>query len=280
MNIKKNGIDVSEWQGHIDWEKVKSNIDFAIIRLGYGQDTLDSQATRNISECNRLSIPYGVYWFSYAYTVERVQNEARNAVHRLRELGGEPAHGVWFDWEYDSRNHAAKLGYTISNELLREMAEVFCSIVSVAGYQAGIYANKDFVCNYYGEDFCKAYPLWYAWLDESCDREPSMWQYSWSGRIAGIQGNVDMNYLCEKAEEENKEGFTMEFSLICKGDCGDNVKAVQHLLIANGYSCGTTGADGIYGDKTENAVLLYQEDNGLIADAIVGPKTIGSLLGY
>ena len=60
MNIKKNGIDVSEWQGHIDWEKVKPHIDFAVIRLGYGQNTLDSEARRNISECNRLGIPYGV----------------------------------------------------------------------------------------------------------------------------------------------------------------------------------------------------------------------------
>ena len=72
----------------------------------------------------------------------------------------------------------------------------------------------------------------------------------------------------------------MEVSLIRKGMRGDNVKAVQHLLIANGYDCGATGADGIYGDKTENAVLLYQEDHGLTADAVIGPKTLGSLLGY
>ena len=72
-----NGIDVSTWQGKIDWEKAKAEIDFVILRLGYGQKSLDGQAKRNLSELNRLGIPYGVYWLSYAYTVEMAKNEAK-----------------------------------------------------------------------------------------------------------------------------------------------------------------------------------------------------------
>ena len=63
------GIDVSEHQGTIDWNQVKGNIDFAILRAGYGNNNIDKQFIRNICECNRLGIPVGIYWFSYAYTI-------------------------------------------------------------------------------------------------------------------------------------------------------------------------------------------------------------------
>lgn len=191
---KRIGIDVSEWQGKIDWEKVKSNIDFAIIRLGYGQNTLDAQARRNIAECNRLGIPYGVYWFSYAYSVERAKNEARNAIARLKELAGKLDYPFWFDWEYDSRNHAAKLGYTISNQLLRDMAWAFCSIIEEAGYYAGIYANHDYVHNYYGEDIFRRFDLWYAYLDTACDRNVNLHQFAIDHHVDGINGDVDVNW--------------------------------------------------------------------------------------
>lgn len=194
MSYKTIGIDVSEWQGRIDWEKVKPHIDFAIIRLGYGQNTLDVQAKRNISECNRLGIPYGVYWFSYAYNVERAKNEARNALKRLEELGGKLDYPFWFDWEYDSRNHAAKLGYTVSNQLLRDMATAFCTIIEEAGHYAGIYANYDYVHNYYGEKIFQRFDLWYAYLDTESDRTVNLHQFAFDYRVDGIDGNVDVNW--------------------------------------------------------------------------------------
>ena len=194
MSYKRIGIDVSEWQGRIDWEKVKPNIDFACIRLGYGQNTLDSEARRNISECNRLGIPYGVYWFSYAYNVDRAKNEARNAIVRLQELGGKLDYPFWFDWEYDSRNHAAKLGYTVSNQLLRDMATAFCTIIEEAGYYAGIYANQDYVHNHYGEEIFRRFDLWYAYLHEACDRTVNIWQFSFKHQVDGINGDVDVNW--------------------------------------------------------------------------------------
>ena len=193
MQCKKLGIDVSEWQGKIDWEKVRPNIDFAVIRLGYGQNILDGQARRNISECNRLGIPYGVYWFSYAYNVDRAKNEARNAIARLKELGGKLDYPFWFDWEYDSRNHAAKLGYTISNQLLRDMAWAFCSIIEAAGHYAGIYANRDYIHNHYGEEIFQRFDLWYAYLRDEADRNVNLHQFAFDYQIDGINGNVDVN---------------------------------------------------------------------------------------
>lgn len=194
MSNKTIGIDVSAWQGKIDWEKVKPHVDFAIIRLGYGQNTLDSQVKRNISECNRLGIPYGVYWFSYAYNVDRAKNEARNAIAHLKELGAKLDYPFWFDWEYDSRSHAEKLGYTVSNQLLRDMAAAFCTIVEEAGYYAGIYANRDYVHNHYGEEIFQRFDLWYAYLDTESDRDVNLHQFAFDYHIDGISGDVDVNW--------------------------------------------------------------------------------------
>lgn len=200
MSNTKNGIDVSEWQKEIDWEKVKPQIDFAIIRLGLGQTQADAFARQNISECNRLGIPYGLYWFSYAYNVDRAANEAKRALALMEEYGAKPAFGVWFDWEYDSRNNAAKQGIPVSNDLLRTMAATFCDAVRPAGYEAGIYANADYAKNCYGEAFIGTYPLWYAYLAEEPGRDVRLHQYSWSGKIDGISGNVDLDTWYEPVE--------------------------------------------------------------------------------
>lgn len=189
----KNGIDVSKWQGKIDWEKAKSEIDFAILRLGFGQKTVDVQAKRNISELNRLGIPYGVYWFSYAYTVEMARNEAKSAIAYLKELGAKLSYPVYFDWEYDSRKTAAKNGVNVSKTLLCNMATAFCEEVKAAGYYPGIYANPDYIDNHFGEAIFEKYDLWLAHYTANTSRVANIWQYSSVGSVSGIDGNVDMN---------------------------------------------------------------------------------------
>ena len=189
----RNGIDVSAWQANVNWEKAKTEIDFVIVRLGYGTNTLDKYAKRNISELNRLGIPYGVYWFSYAYTVEMARTEAKSAVAHLKELGAKLSYPVYFDWEYDSRNRAGKNGVTVSNDLLRNMATAFCEEVKSAGYYAGIYANPDYIKNHFGADIFKQYDLWLAHYVNSTSYQANVWQYSNTGKVAGINGNVDMN---------------------------------------------------------------------------------------
>ncbi len=188
-----NGIDVSKWQGKIDWEKAKSSIDFAIIRLGFGADYLDEYAKRNISELNRLGIPYGVYWFSYAWTVGMAKAEAKKAIAFLKQLNAKLSYPVYFDWEYDSRKRAAKNGVNVNNELLRNMATAFCEEVEAAGYYAGIYANPDYIQNYFGEEIFKRFDLWLAHVVKTQSRDVHMWQYSFTGRIPGISGDVDLN---------------------------------------------------------------------------------------
>ncbi len=193
------GIDVSEHQGIINWEEVKGNIDFAMLRAGYGRNNIDKQFIRNIQECNRLNIPVGIYWFSYAWSIEMARNEAKYALEAIKPYKVD--YPISFDLEYDTLNYAKKNGVTINKRLATDMINAFCSTIEQAGFKAMNYANPDFVNNkFYNNEV--NYPLWLAWYGVSEDKakayNPSMWQYSESGSISGISINsVDMNYCYE-----------------------------------------------------------------------------------
>lgn len=224
------GIDVSEHQGRIDWERVKGNIDFAILRAGYGRNNIDKQFIRNIEECNRLCIPVGIYWFSYAWNEEMAKNEARYVLEAIK--GYRVDYPISYDLEYDTLNYAKKNGVTIGKRLATDMINAFCSTIEQVGYKAMNYANPDFINNkFYNNEV--NYPLWLAWYSVSEDRakayNPSMWQYSESGSIPGIGTNsVDMNY-CYK--DFLKKDFTLENATTCNVDTELNIRAK-----------GTTGA--------------------------------------
>ena len=130
------GIDVSHHNETIDWEKVKADgIEFAIIRCGYGDNVTsqdDRQWARNVSECERLGIPYGVYIYSYADSVQHARSEAEHVI-RLLE-GHSPSYPVYLDMEDDST-----VGTSAS--LKGQIAQAFCDTVSSAGYRVGSYAN-------------------------------------------------------------------------------------------------------------------------------------------
>lgn len=184
------GIDVSSWQGDIKWNIVNNNISFAIIRAGYGNNNIDSKAVKNVQGCEDNNIPYGLYWFSYAYTPEMARKEARYLLEFVK--GHTPLFPLYFDFEYDSVKYAKKKGVTVTNKLLCDMATAFCEELENAGYYAGIYANNDYVKNMYGEEIFKKYDLWYAnWGVSEPGRSVNMWQSSNVGTVNGISGNVD-----------------------------------------------------------------------------------------
>lgn len=214
------GIDVSTWQGQIDWEKAKADIDFAIVRIGFGTGTRDNTAKRNIQELNRLGIPYGVYYFSYAYTEEMARKEAKNTIAYLKEFGAEPSYPVYFDWEGDSRDYAKKQGVTVSNDLLRKMTVAFCDEIKAAGYYPGIYTNPSYIKNYYGTEIFKTYDLWLAHWATKPAYDANVWQYSDQGTVAGINGRVDMNNcyvdypaIINGAQNEEEETTDAKFSV-------------------------------------------------------------------
>lgn len=218
------GIDVSEHQGRINWEQVKDHVDFVMLRAGYGRNNIDKQFIRNISECNRLGIKVGIYWFSYAWNEEMAKNEAKYVLEAIK--GYRVDYPISYDIEYDTLNYAKKNGVTIGKRLATDMINAFCSTIEQAGYKAMNYANPDFINNkFYNNEV--NYPLWLAWYGVSEDKakayNPSMWQYSESGSIPGIGTNsVDMNYCYE---DFLKEDFTLENATTCNVDTELNIRA-------------------------------------------------------
>ena len=188
------GIDVSQWQGVIDWEKVKSHIDFAIIRLGWisnkNQHTLDSKFERNYSECKRLGIPVGVYVYNYAQTTELAKSGAEWTVNKLQGKSLELP--VYIDME-------DKSGTKLGKDLNTNICITFNRIIEGAGLWAGVYANLNWFENYLNKDEIKRrYTTWIAHYGVDQNKykgQYDMLQYSSSGAVNGIAGNVDMNIL-------------------------------------------------------------------------------------
>ena len=189
------GIDVSEHQGRIDWNAVKaSGIDFAILRVGFGAPSwggrVDYQFNRNISECERLGIPYGVYIYSYAFDNQQAADEASMVINCLS--GHNPRLPVYYDLEDNS---------IIANGRqtgIASRAQVFCNRISAAGYEPGIYANLNWFNNILTDSVFKSssWDHWIAQYNSQCDYTGnySFWQYKSNGKVPGINGNVDMNY--------------------------------------------------------------------------------------
>ena len=192
-----SGIDVSQHNGNIEWEKVReSGIDFAIIRCGYGRDRVsqdDSKFERNVKECERLGIPYGVYLYSYAGDAEGATSEAEHAMRLIRNTGANPSLGVWIDIE-DADGYKNRNG--ISYDTSEIVANTFCNILRNNGYRAGIYASLYWFRDYLNSDSLSIYEKWVAQWNSRCTYEKNylIWQYSSSGSVNGIIGNVDMDY--------------------------------------------------------------------------------------
>ena len=187
----KWGIDVSHHQGTIDWQAVKNaGIDFAIVRLGYGDDLTnqdDRQWHANVAACERLGIPYGVYLYSYAVTSEMAASEAAHALRLLQ--GHRPQLPVYYDLEENRQ-------LVVGNSGLAELARIFCTTMEAAGYKAGVYASLNWWQYYLTDPIFENWSRWVAEWRSSCSYTGryEMWQYTDNGRIAGISGAVDMNY--------------------------------------------------------------------------------------
>ena len=207
------GIDVSEHNGTINWQSVKdAGIDFAILRVGFAGDTsggrLDNYFKRNVSECERLGIPYGVYLYSYARNEDEAQAEARLMLSALK--GHSPTLPVYYDLEEQKTNADGSPKWTPFNDpsKLASIAKTFCGQIAAAGYKPGIYANVNWFKNYL-TDPCFLSSGWSIWTaqswyggryDECLGLTPEApakydcWQYSFRGSVPGVSGDVDVNY--------------------------------------------------------------------------------------
>jgi len=185
------GIDVSNHQGTVDWNKVKAaGIDFAILKVGPVYGKPDGSFERNAVECERLGIPYGVYYYSYARSVEDANKEADRT---LAWLGGHhPSLPVYYDLE----DSYILQDPDFSKDKLTQIAQAFCNRMEAVGFKSGIYANLNWLNNYLNSPSLSGYDHWVAQYNWRCDYAGSysFWQYSSSGNVPGVNGRCDMNY--------------------------------------------------------------------------------------
>ena len=274
-SVTYNGFDVSYHQGTVDWDAVKnSGIDFVMIRCGIGSEydgvgenkQDDAQWYRNVSECERLGIPYGVYLYSYAENTDMAASEARHTLSLLS--GHNPTLPVFLDIE-----HTRDGKPIASNSTYGDIAQTWCNMVSNAGYRVGIYSYYYFFQNYL-TDSRFSNSGWYKWMADyrsgvsydgsSCN----MWQYSNKGTVPGVNANVDLNYWF--GEFPNNGGNNNNYT-------GWRSENGRDYWYENGVKQGTTGRGKEIYDSGSNAWYwldanqggakavnkdVYQESNG------------------
>lgn len=194
----KQGIDISAWQGNIDWDQVKNCIEAVIIRAGYGKDNIDQKWVPNAEAVRDSSLDVGAYWFSYAYTADMAYMEGCYAANAVKNKFGDRQIPIAFDLEYDSVAYAAKKGVKIGRAEATLFAIRFLTAVKEFGYRPMLYTNIDYIRNYFDLGVIRAaipdLLLWVAcWGSEPKDYNMAVWQYSSKGSVAGIIGNVDMD---------------------------------------------------------------------------------------
>lgn len=190
----KIGIDVSKWQGEIDWQAVKtSGVEFVMIRMGYqtdydGECKVDPYFIANITGAKEAGLPVGLYFYSYAKNVNQAKEQAEWVKENIKDY--EIDLPIAFDWEsWNSFNTTGMSFYTINKS-----ANIFLDTLKEAGYDGMLYSSKNYLEKIW---YPTKYETWLAQYNTKAtyDGEYSIWQMSDSGRIDGIKGNVDIDIM-------------------------------------------------------------------------------------
>lgn len=315
MAVKLKGIDVSKHNGTINWSSVKSaGIKFAVVRGGYAISYTDDQAINNIKGVIANGLGLGIYWFSYATSVAGAEAEAQACINLIKGYKSSIKYPVYFDFEYASRDYVENQGVKVTKTLASNMALAFMKKIKAAGFIPGLYTNKDFSTTYFNDEVMNFGELWIAQYSSTntFGKAHNMWQYSDSGRVSGISGNVDMNW-CYKdfgtssggggetttgdpnvVELQKALNSCYNCGLAIDGSCGPatqaaiqehylkrgvvntHVKWLQRMLNLRGF---VVDIDSSFGPATETAVRNYQRAKGLTVDGFAGLGTHKSLIG-
>ena len=192
------GLDISKWNGNVDWKTVKkANIDFVIIRAGYGTGYVDPYFKTNIENAIKNNLMIGIYWFSYAHSYQGAKLEAEKCYKTIRKYKGNINLPVFWDFEYDSVNYARKHGHSINKKLASGMADTFCTTIKNKGMRAGIYTNIDYANNYFSKDVLSKYHTWIAQWTNSCTYKGHyiMWQCTDNFRVSGKKFDLNKLYI-------------------------------------------------------------------------------------
>lgn len=276
------GIDVAKWNGIIDWKKVKdSGVEFAILKVINKQCNVEDSFIMNYNGAQSQGIPTDVYNYSYATTVDKAVSDAKKVVSIIK---GKNIGCVWLDVEDDVQKN---LGIT-----LVKIINAYKEVIENAGFKFGVYTGLSFynvyIMPWHSMIDC---PFWIARYPSKSPmslsdnppegKKPSIindlwgWQYTSTGRVDGISGNVDLSIKYDSAQEKPETDTETEKKTIRKGDYGVHVVYLQQRLTSKGYGVGEI--DGKFGEKTLEAVKAFQAENNLTVDGIVGINTWNAL---
>lgn len=200
------GIDVSVWQGNIDWSQVASAVDFAILRGGYS-NSKDLKFEEYYKQASQKKIPLGVYWYCYAHTTEAARAEAQACINALQ--GKKFTYPIFYDVEEQSI-------FAQGKQTVSSITEAFLSQLRVAGFKKlGVYSSAYPLSTYFNDDILKRYDVWVANYGVSApafSKPYTIWQYSSKGAVPGISGDVDMDYCYKDYTGSGTESKVVSFS--------------------------------------------------------------------
>jgi lysozyme len=187
-NMATKGIDVSVWQGAIDFNAVRnSGVDFVIIRAGYGTNSKDKYFEENYRNAKAAGLHIGAYWYSYADSFSEAEQEAEMFLSVL--AGKQFDYPVFLDMEEKKQIEAG-------TDFCSGLIKTFCDRLEAAGYFAGFYTSASFAGSVVTDAVRKRYCYWCAQWADACSYEGScgIWQHSSNGSVPGINGRVDMDW--------------------------------------------------------------------------------------
>ena len=260
------GIDVSYANYSVDWAKAKNDIDFAILRSSFGSDLpsqTDSQYHQNAIGCIKNNIPFGIYHFAYFVDETTAKNEANFSI-RLANTYKDNVKFIALDIEEDSERYAKRVG---KNPDWQKCAITFMETIKKAGYTPILYTNIDWMENKLGGyEKMKSYKIWFAGPDASAPKYNAiLWQYSWKGKVSGINGDVDMNYLYDSTLIHKKDTSNTATNSMTSNDKEKFLSQARTYIGKNGaYVCLTKLGLGQIYDWCAFAVSAIMKDCGFI----------------
>lgn len=195
-NAYIRGLDISKWNGNINWKKVrKAGIKFVIIRAGYGTNYVDPYFEKDIEAAIKHNMIIGIYWFSYAFTERQAVREADKCYSVIKKYKDKISLPVFWDFEYDSVNYANRQGVMPNKRLVSNMGDKFCNRMKKHGFHTGIYCNIDYANRYFTKEVLSKYHTWIAQWYSICTYKEHyvIWQNTDNYYIGNKR--FDLNYL-------------------------------------------------------------------------------------
>ena len=272
-----NIIDVSRWNGRIDWAKAAKKIDGVVIRAGYrgagGSLTTDPLFLQHIRGAISAGVKrIGVYWWTTHTTIAQAEADAVYLIKLLKPHKEQINFGVWLDSEASGSVSAFN---KLSARNRTSCGKAFLAVITAAGYRAGVYASDSWFGTHLILSKLSAYPFWVAKYSSQSPKVVkgyAAWQHTSKGSVDGIKGYVDKScFYTDLSDGATAIEEVHDMDTLRNGDKGQQVEVLQKLL-------GGITIDGSFGAKTEAVVEAYQTKNKLTVDGIVGSKTWDKLL--